>query len=352
MTEDGASPVGKRKRLSRRAFLRLALLGGIGVSAAALHRVAQPVGAITYTRWLARGAAAKVAAPAVVSLGQCAAYDAGVLDCLRDAWAQADMPDVAGKRVLVKPNLIDYIEPHPITTAPQVIGAVIDLLRERGAGEIVVGDGPGFRRDAGPVVEATGLAAELARRKVAFVDLDYDDPLPVPLADGWFPGIRDLWLPRHVREAQLIVSVPKMKTHHWAGVSLSLKNLFGIVPGTRYGWPKNILHFNGITPSILGLYQTVRPMVSVVDGIVGMEGDGPLFGAAVAHGLLAVGRDPVAVDATCARLMGFPWQDIPHLAAAGWTGVGQTTRIETRGASAQLIRRYERPPGWGSEKGQ
>jgi len=184
-----------------------------------------------------------------------------------------------------------------------------------------------------------------------FVDLDYDDPRPVPLADGWFPGIRDLWLPRHVREAQLIVSVPKLKTHHWAGVSLSLKNLFGIVPGTRYGWPKNILHINGITASILGLYETVRPMVSVVDGIVGMEGDGPLFGSAVAHGLLAVGRDPVAVDATCARLMGFSLKDIPHLAAADWAGVGQTARIETRGASEQLIRRYERPPGWGSGKG-
>ena len=351
MTDDGASPAGKPKRLSRRAFLRLALLGGIGVSAAALHKVTQPVGAITTARWLARGAAARVAAPAVVALGQCAAYDASVLDCLREAWAQADMPDVAGKRVLVKPNLIDYIEPYPITTSSLVIGAVIDLLRERGAGEIVVGDGPGFRRDAWPVVEATGLAAELARRKVAFVDLDYDDPRPVPLADGWFPGIANLWLPRHVREAQLIVSVPKLKTHHWAGVSLSLKNLFGIVPGTRYGWPKNILHINGITASILGLYQTVRPMVSVVDGIVGREGAGPLFGSAVAHGLLAVGRDPVAVDATCARLMGFSTQDIPHLAAAGWTGVGQTTRIETRGASEQLIRRYERPPGWESGKG-
>lgn len=340
------------RHLSRRAFLRLALLGGIGLSAVALERATQPVGAVTTARWLARGAAAKVAAPAVVALGRCGVYDAGVLDCLRDAWAQADMPDVAGKRVLVKPNLIDNIDPYPIATASAVIGAVIDVLRERGAGEIVVGDGPGFRRDAWPVVEATGLAAELARRKVPFVDLDYDDPRPMPVADGWFPGISQLWLPRHVREAQLIVSVPKLKTHHWAGVSLSLKNLFGIMPGTRYGWPKNILHVNGITASILGLYQTVRPMVSVVDGIVGMEGDGPLFGSAVAHGLLAVGRDPVAVDITCAGLMGFPRQTIPHLATAAWAGVGQATRIETRGASAsQLLRPYQQPPGWGPDKG-
>jgi uncharacterized protein (DUF362 family) len=346
MTGDQDSTNTARRRLSRRAFLRLALLGGMGASAAVLHHVMQPIGAVAYARWLARGAAIRLAEPAVVALTQCASYDAAVLDCLREAWNQAGMPEVAGKRVLVKPNLVDHIDPFPITTAPQVVGAVIDLLRERGAGAVVVGDGPGFRRDALPVAEASGLAGELARRHVEFVDLDYDDPRPVPVVDGWFPREASLWLPRHVREAELIVSVPKMKTHHWAGVSLSLKNLFGIVPGTRYGWPKNLLHFNGITASILGLYQLVRPMVSVVDGVIGMEGDGPLFGSAVPHGLLAVGRDPVAVDVICARLMGFSLRSIPHLATAAWTGIGQAARIETRGPADLLGRVYQRPPGW------
>jgi uncharacterized protein (DUF362 family) len=254
------------------------------------------------------------------------------------------MPDVRGKRVLVKPNLIDFIEGHPITTATPVVAAVVDLLRRRGAGEIAVGDGPGFRRDAGPVVEACGLAQALAARKVPFVDLNYDDPRPVAAQDGWFFRAKELWLPRHVREAELIVSVPKLKTHHWAGVSLSLKNLFGIVPGARYGWPKNMLHFNGITPSILGLYQTVRPVAAVVDGIVGMEGDGPLFGTTAPHGLLAVGADPAAVDVTCVELMGLARSRVPHLEAARWAGVGQTERIELRGAAPDRLRRQYQPP--------
>jgi uncharacterized protein (DUF362 family) len=345
------------KRLSRRAFLRLAALAGLGVSVAALELVSRPVGPVNYVRWLLRGQEQRLTGrPAVVGLGQCPSYDDDVLGRLRELWRQAEMPDVAGKRVLVKPNLIDVIEGHTTTTSPVVVAAVLDLLTELGAGAVAVGDGPGFRREAWPVVEACGLAEVLARRKVPFVDLNYDDPWPVPVRDGWFLHQRAIWLPRHVREADLIVSVPKLKTHHWAGVSLSLKNLFGIVPGARYGWPKNMLHVNGLPLSILGLYQLVRPrhsalggMVAVVDGIVGMEGDGPLFGAAVPHGLLAVGADPVAVDTLCTGLMGFSPQKIGYLWLAGWAGLGQTERIETRGVPRErLQRQYEPPPAAGT----
>jgi uncharacterized protein (DUF362 family) len=211
-----------------------------------------------------------------------------------------------------------------------------------GAGEVVVGDGPAFRREAWPVVEACGLASVLTARRIRFVDLNYDDLRPVPARDGWFLHEREIWLPRHAREADLIVSVPKVKTHHWAGVSLSLKNLFGVLPGARYGWPKNILHVNGIPLSVMGLRQTLPPVVAVVDGIVGMEGDGPLFGTPVPHGLVAVGSDPLAVDVTCAQLMGFSIGAVGHLYLGKWAGVGQAENIEVRGARTEsLQRQYE-----------
>ena len=185
----------------------------------------------------------------------------------------------------------------------------------------------------------------LASRKVPFVDLNYDDPEPVRTQDGWFRNEALLWLPRHVREADLIVSVPKVKTHHWAGVSLSLKNLFGLVPGCRYGWPKNMLHVNGIPQSILGIYQTVRRVVTVTDGVVGMEGDGPLFGSPVPHGFMAVSRDPVAADVVCAGLMGYAVDEVAYLNLAGATGIGTTEHIDVRGADpAKLQREYGRPP--------
>ncbi len=342
-TQDPApAPV---RRLSRRTFIRLATLAGIGAGLVALERQAQPMGLGNLLRWTVRGRVLRLfAAPSVVGLAHCASY-ADALDALRETWRTADMPAIAGKRVLVKPNLIDFIDGHPVTTAPEMVAAVVDLLRELGVGEIAVGDGPGFRREASPVVEASGLAGVLAQRKLAFVDLNYDDPRPVPARDGWFLHERELWLPRHAREADLIVSVPKLKTHHWAGVSLSLKNLFGLIPGARYGWPKNVLHVNGIAPSVLGIHRSVPQVVAVVDGIVGMEGDGPLFGEPVAHGLLAVGADPVAVDATCCQLMGVTLADVSHLLLADWAGVGQVAEIEVRGASPESLRRsYRRPP--------
>ncbi len=333
-------------RLTRRAFLRLALLAGIGGGLAIAERRTHPVGLRTFLTWVLRGWRRRVEPPAVVALGASLSYDENLLrDALAELWAQAGMPDVAGKRVLVKPNLIEWMEGRPLATAPEVVGAVVDLLRARGAAAVVVGEGPGFRRDAGPVVEQSGLAAVLARRNIPFIDLNYDDPQPVPTRDGWFLGQPHLWLPRHVVEAELIISVAKLKTHHWAGVTLSLKNLFGVVPGVRYGWPKNMLHVNGITPSILGLKQALPPVVSVIDGIVGMEGDGPLFGTPVPHGILAMGNDPLAVDITCARLMGFEPEEIEHLSLGIWAGVGQGVHIETRGADpATLRRRYQRPP--------
>jgi uncharacterized protein (DUF362 family) len=337
-----------KAKFSRRTLLRSFLLGGIGVSAGILWQQAKssPMGLGQLLRWTVRRQAQQLfARPSTVAIGQCSAYDASVLDCLSELWHQAEMPDVAGKRVLVKPNMLDLIGDAPVITAPSVVGAVVDLLRQKGAGEIVVGDGSAFRREANPVVGASGLASILGARGVKFVDLNYDDPQPVRARDGWFAKHNTLWLPRHVVEADLIVSVPKLKCHHWAGVSLGLKNLFGIVPGVRYGWPKNMLHVNGIPQSILGLYQSIAPVVTVVDGIVGMEGDGPLFGTPVQHGLLAVGNDAVAVDGIAAQLMGFAIEEVTHLHLAQLTGIGQLSKIETRGAAlSELRRNYQRPP--------
>jgi uncharacterized protein (DUF362 family) len=216
-----------------------------------------------------------------------------------------------------------------------------------GAGDLAVGDGPGFHWDARAVARQVGILDAAARRGVPLVDLNYDDPQPLPVNDGWLRSEQTIWLPRHIVESDIVISVPRLKTHHWTGVSLSMKNLFGVVPGARYGWPKNILHFNGISASILGLYRLLPQVVCVVDGIVGMEGDGPLFGTPVDHGVLAVGQDALAVDVTCARMIGFDLEEIEHLALGAWAGVGQAKNITVLGEPAdKFARKYQRPPNW------
>jgi uncharacterized protein (DUF362 family) len=133
--------------------------------------------------------------------------------------------------------------------------------------------------------------------------------------------------------------MPKLKTHHWAGVTLSLKNMFGTVPGSCYGWPKNVLHWAGIDNAILDINAAVRPDFAIVDGIMGMEGNGPIQGTPKACGALIFGDDPVAVDATCCRLMGLLPEKVKYLAAAGtMLGHIRVDRIQQVGESVAALR--------------
>src|ERR1041384_8413297 len=98
--------------------------------------------------------------------------------------------------------------------------------------------------------------------------------------------------------------MPTVKTHHWAGVTLSMKNMFGVVPGTKYGWPKNVRHWKGIHRSILDICATVPIHFVIADGVIAMEGNGPLHGTHRHLGKIVLANDPVAADFVCARLMG------------------------------------------------
>lgn len=335
----------QKSPISRKIFLRWLTLTGIGAGLLIARHNTREVGLGNFIRWMWRAQIRRFSPVTRVAVGICPSYNEDILARLHEVWSQADMPDLVGKRVLIKPNLIDVIEGYVVNTDTGVLGALVDLLFELGVGEIKVGDGSGFRRDTRSVAQATGLLAELDARHVPFIDLNYDNPRPVPVEDGWMQRSTKLWLPASVLEADYIVSVPKLKTHHWAGVTLSLKNLFGVIPGSRYGWPKNMLHINSIQASILGIYSVLPPVLAVVDGIVGVEGDGPLFGKPVKHGVLLASNDPVAADIVCADLMGFSYEDIPHLSIAAWAGLWKSARIETVGADLTSLRRnYEPPP--------
>jgi uncharacterized protein (DUF362 family) len=131
-----------------------------------------------------------------------------------------------------------------------------------------------------------------------------------------------------------------MKTHHWAGVTLSMKNMFGVMPGIVYGWPKNRLHWAGITESILDINATIKPHVAIVDGIIGMQGDGPIMGTPVQSNVLVMGRNFPAVDSTCARIMGIDPAKIPYLkGASGWLGATREKNIDQRGESIESVRK-------------
>jgi uncharacterized protein (DUF362 family) len=224
--------------------------------------------------------------------------------------------DVLGARVLLKPNLVEFDPSRPINTDPRLVAATAIALRRLGAIQVVVGEAPGHRRDVQYVAEQAGFVDTLASIDVPFVDLNTQPVRHVPLRTAYTP-LGELWLPAPVVDADIVISMPKMKTHHWAGVTLSMKNCFGVLPGRIYGWPKNVLHWAGIEHSILDIAAAVRPDYAIVDGIVGMEGNGPISGEAVNAGMVVIGDDPVATDAVAATVMGVDPGSIGYLAEAG-----------------------------------
>jgi uncharacterized protein (DUF362 family) len=224
--------------------------------------------------------------------------------------------DVKGKRILLKPNLVEFDPKGVINTHPAVIEAAIGSFKSLGAREVVIAEGPGHRRDTEYLLTASGIYDVINEHRVRYVDLNSDDIRLTKLRSS-FSNLRQLYLPETLFNADLLVSMPKLKTHHWAGVTLSLKNMFGIVPGSVYGWPKNALHWAGIHSSILDINSSLPiPQFAIVDGIVGMEGNGPLQGQAKQSGVLILGDDLVAVDATAARLMKIEPRKIEYLEIA------------------------------------
>jgi uncharacterized protein (DUF362 family) len=269
-----------------------------------------------------------------VAVVRASSYDsdleATVLDGLRAVGA-----DVRGKSVLLKPNYVEYDAGTVINTDPRLVAAAVLALRRLGARTITVGEGPGHRRDTEYVVSTAGLLDALAEVDAPFVDLNVAPLARRPLHSR-YTDLRELWLPKPVVDADVVVSVPKMKAHHLAGVTLSLKNCFGCVPGRVYGWPKNVLHWAGIEASIVDVSAAVRPSLAIVDGITGMEGDGPIMGTPIDAGRLVFSTDPVAADATAARLMGVDPAKVAYLVEAGrFLGQGDLERIHQVGEDVE-----------------
>jgi uncharacterized protein (DUF362 family) len=238
-----------------------------------------------------------------VYIARAADYDVDLVAILKKQYDHfREIVPLAGRRVVLKPNLVEYHRDKVINTNPKVVGAVIDLCRAEGAAEVIVAEGPGHWRNVEYLVAESGLGDVLKERNVRFVDINHDEPVKRPNL-GQLTGLEAIYLAKTIATADVVISLPKLKTHHWAGATLSLKNLFGTVPGICYGWPKNELHWRGIDNSIVDIALTRTPELAIVDGIIGMEGDGPLKGDAKPLGALIMGHDLLAVDATCCRLM-------------------------------------------------
>ncbi len=250
---------------------------------------------------------------------------------------------IKGKKILLKPNLVNpqkHLE-H-LYTHPLVIRGAVEAFLSMGADEVFVAEASGHGRDSFMDLEESGLADVLYEDRIPFVDLNESSVLRAKNL-GQTSQLEYFYFPEEVYKADIVVSMAKMKTHHWAGVTLSMKNMFGVMPGIVYGWPKNLLHRAGIDECIYDINATLKPSFAIVDGIVGMEGDGPIMGDPVRSNVIIMGLNSTAVDATCARIMGIDPGKIPYLKyASGNIGPIIEKNIEQRGETISEVQKYFR----------
>jgi uncharacterized protein (DUF362 family)/NAD-dependent dihydropyrimidine dehydrogenase PreA subunit len=223
-----------------------------------------------------------------------------------------------GERVLVKPNLLSAKAPdRAITTHPEVVGAVAELVREAG-GAPSVGDSPGGAvRGVERVWRNTGMLELSERTGVPLVSFEASGSSEVRGAHGTYV------IARPALEADVVVNVAKMKTHVLTAYTGCVKNMFGVVPG----FLKSRLHAAAPRPvpfarRVVDVFSLVTPRLSVLDAVVAMEGNGPSGGRPRRVGAILAGGDAVAVDAVAAGMMGFREGGVPTLRIAAERGLG------------------------------
>lgn len=214
----------------------------------------------------------------------------------------------ANEKVFVKPNLGTLKKSETgATTNPRIVGAVIDLIQER-TSDITIIESDSAATDAEIIWSHCGYY-ELAREKnVNLVNLSKE---PTLIHEGYR-------LPRILFGDYVLINIPKIKTNDLTTVTCSLKNLFGLIP-TRYR-AKYHRHINHV---IVDLNKIFKSNLIVVDGVIGMEGDGPIAGRPVTMNVVVAGDNPVSVDSVVCNIIGVNPKDIGHITMAADAGLGQ-----------------------------
>jgi uncharacterized protein (DUF362 family) len=213
----------------------------------------------------------------------------------------------SGRRAVIKPNLGTQLgRASGATTDPSIVEAIHDALRDRGFTDIAIADGPSINRPVEEVFKKSGMS-ELARRlRVPLVDLNQAPRRMLTWPYG------EIGLPTLVLDADYYVNVPKMKTHVRVGVTLSLKSQMGLCDYEE----KRNNHKRGLDEPLGQLSKILRPHLIVLDGVEGMEGNGPTHGQRNSPGVFAVGTDPVEFDTVVAQVMGYRPEEVPIISHA------------------------------------
>ena len=249
-----------------------------------------------------------------VAICECSDYsELKVKEALKKVLKESDFPDITNKSVLLKPNILSGSSPEKaVTTHPEVVRAVIREMKSRGASRILVGDSPGVG-SADSAGKKCGIKDVVEEEGAQWVVFSKTGTLQSPEGKK-----QTRFAPTsYLEEADIVISLPKMKTHEMMYYTGAIKNLFGLIPGLN----KSRFHMNfpekeDFASMIIDLFQGVKPDFAIIDGIVAMEGPGPGSGYPREVKLLGASANLLALDWSIAAIMGYEPGKIPILREA------------------------------------
>lgn len=280
-----------------------------------------------------------------VAVASCASYSAADVEAaLAEALgAVGGLPEFikAGQTVLIKPNLFGAHPPeHAATTHPQLVRQVVISCLKAGAGRVWVGDSPVAMRSEAHLWSRTGMVSAVAGTAAELKSWQVRQ-MPV------ICGEDVLTVPEWYSQVDVVISLPKLKTHSLTTITCGLKNVYGMVSGPA----KSQFHVKYPSPLAMSaflvrVFARLKPQLTIVDAVIAMEGNGPAHGRPAPVGLLLASRDPVAVDAVACTALRIPPTAVPmiRLAAASNLGCMDESAIECVGSGVSRMRSVNLKP--------
>jgi uncharacterized protein (DUF362 family)/NAD-dependent dihydropyrimidine dehydrogenase PreA subunit len=243
-----------------------------------------------------------------------------------------------GDEVFLKPNFVaPRHSSRGVTTNFEIIRVVAEEVRRCG-GTPVLFETPAIEFEKETVYEVLGVRDFAKQNRIRLVD-GAVDLIDVPVSGGRV--LRSLKIPRMLYQAK-IINLPKLKTHVSAKVTCGLKNMIGLLPNSE----KRRVHIRGVHASIADIHKVLRPVLTVVDAITCLEGDGPTYGDKVDLGLIISGKNAASIDKVCSQIIGLPWEEVKYLRLAD--GEVSTDELKVIGESLREVRASLRIPRKGA----
>lgn len=246
-----------------------------------------------------------------VSVVKCDSYDEGlVLQKVREALNLINFEIKQGTNVLIKPNVLSAKSPNEaITTHPALVNAICRILKEKNC-KISIGDSSGIGAFGGTrrAFKKTGIE-EIAKRYNAEIIPFEESKIVYKKINGKI--LKGIHISKSLLDADFIINMPKLKTHALVGYTGAVKNMFGIIPGGKKSYYHKICGNQATFADLLvDIYNFRKPDLNIMDGIIGMEGNGPAAGKIKKTGIIIASKSGIALDFVAAKIIGFKTEDI------------------------------------------